>query len=58
VTATVELVSVEGRKLIFAVEAHDGIDVISRGRHERYVIDREKFDGKVNGKKQKSAMDD
>lgn len=51
VTATVELVAVEGRKLVFAVEAHDGVDVISRGRHERVVINREKFDAKVAAKK-------
>lgn len=51
VTATVELISVEGRKLTFAVEAHDGVDVISRGRHERFVINKEKFDAKVGAKK-------
>lgn len=47
VTATATLVSVEGRKLTFAVEAHDGVDVISRGMHERFVIDKGKFDRKV-----------
>jgi fluoroacetyl-CoA thioesterase len=51
VRATVELVAVEGRKLSFAVEAHDGLDVISRGQHERVVINREKFDAKVGAKK-------
>ncbi|TXT20402.1 MAG: hypothetical protein FD134_2913 [Gallionellaceae bacterium] len=51
VTATVELTGVEGRRLIFAVEAHDGVDLISRGRHERVVINKEKFDAKVGGKK-------
>jgi fluoroacetyl-CoA thioesterase len=51
VTATVELIAVEGRKLVFAVEAHDGVDVISRGRHERFVIDRAKFDARVGAKR-------
>lgn len=51
ITATVELVAVEGRKLMFTVEAHDGLDTISRGRHERFVIDRERFDAKVSLKK-------
>lgn len=51
VTATVELTAVEGRKLVFAVEAHDGYDVISRGTHERYVINRQRFDANVAGKK-------
>lgn len=51
VTATVELIALEGRKLIFSVEAHDGVEVISSGRHERFVIDRERFDAKVSQKK-------
>jgi len=51
VTATVELIAVEGRKLIFSVAAHDGIDLISNGRHERFVINKEKFDAKLGAKK-------
>jgi fluoroacetyl-CoA thioesterase len=51
VTATVELIAVEGRKLVFAVEAHDGVDLISKGRHERFVIIREKFNARVDAKK-------
>lgn len=51
VTATVELIAVEGRRLTFSVEAHDGVDVISRGRHERFVIDRAKFDARVGAKR-------
>ena len=47
VTATVELIAVEGKKLTFSVQAHDGIDLISRGRHERFVISKERFDAKV-----------
>lgn len=51
VTATVELIEVTGRKLVFDVMAHDGIDSIARGRHERFVIDKERFDAKVAYKK-------
>lgn len=51
VTASVELLAVEGKKLVFAVEAHDGVDLISRGRHERFVIDKEKFDAKAGTKR-------
>jgi len=51
VTASVELIEVDGRKLVFAVEAHDGIDLISRGRHERFIINKEKFDAKVEAKR-------
>lgn len=50
VTATVELIAVEGRKLVFSVEASDETDVISRGRHERFVIDRAKFDARLASK--------
>jgi len=50
VTVMVELTKVEGRKLSFSVQAHDGVDLISRGEHERYIINKEKFDAKVNAK--------
>ncbi len=53
VTASVELLSVDGRRLVFSVEAHDGVDVISKGRHERCIIDKEKFDAKVGGKRKR-----
>ena len=47
VTASVELLAVDGRKLLFKVEAHDGFDVISKGQHERFVINRKNFDAKL-----------
>jgi fluoroacetyl-CoA thioesterase len=50
VTASVELIAVEGRKLTFTVSAHDGVDLISQGRHERFVIDKKKFEAKVGAK--------
>ena len=53
VTARVELVEVDGRRLVFKVEADDGVDRIARGHHERFIIDREKFDLKLEGKKEK-----
>jgi fluoroacetyl-CoA thioesterase len=51
VTATVELIAVEGRKLTFAVSAHDGIDLISQGMHERFVINKERFENKIRNKR-------
>jgi fluoroacetyl-CoA thioesterase len=51
VTATVELVEVDGKRLVFQVEAHDGVDVISRGRHERFLINKERFDAKAGEKR-------
>jgi fluoroacetyl-CoA thioesterase len=35
---------VEGRRLFFSLAADDGIDTISEGTHERFVIDVAKFD--------------
>jgi fluoroacetyl-CoA thioesterase len=51
-TVSVEAVleKVEGRKLTFSVSAHDGVDAISAGRHERYVIDVAKFNQKLAAK--------
>ncbi len=44
------LEKVEGRKLTFFVEASDGIDKICEGYHERFVIEAEKFNRKVEAK--------
>jgi fluoroacetyl-CoA thioesterase len=46
VTATVELIGIDGKRLVFKFEAHHGLEVITRGRHERFVTDREKFDAR------------
>lgn len=51
VTARAELVSVEGRRLLFKVSAHDGIDLIGEGLHERAVIDLAKFEARVAAKR-------
>ncbi|WP_455211667.1 thioesterase family protein [Kaarinaea lacus] len=50
VTANVELIEVDGRRLVFAVEAHDGVDLISKGQHQRFIIDKQKFEAKVKNK--------
>ena len=50
VSARVKLTEVDGRRLVFSVELNDGIDVISKGTHERFIIDAEKFNRKVNEK--------
>ena len=50
VTVDVKLDRVEGRKLVFSVTAHDGVDKIAEGVHERFVIDAEKFNAKVAAK--------
>jgi len=51
VTVTVRLTALEGKKLSFEVEAHDGVDLISKGTHERFVIQRDKFLQRLEAKK-------
>ena len=43
VTVQVELTAIDRRRLTFEVVAHDGVDEISRGTHERFVIDSAAF---------------
>ena len=52
VRATVKLVQVDGRRLVFEIEAHDGVDTICKGTHERFVINAPKFIEKVKAKAQ------
>ena len=47
VTATAELIKVEGRKLSFHITASDEDGVIGEGEHLRFIIGREKFMSKV-----------
>ena len=51
-TVTVDATStkVVGRKVWFDVKAHDGIDAIGAGRHERIIVHWSKFVGRVNEK--------
>ena len=44
------LVKVEGRKLTFEIEAHDGVDTISTGTHQRFIIDASRFNASVDQK--------
>ncbi len=41
--AKATVTAVEGRKISFAIEASDGVGIIGRGTHERFVINNEKF---------------
>jgi len=50
VRARVKLVELDGKRLVFETELDDGVDVISKGTHERFVIDADKFNQKVKQK--------
>ncbi|PPD01477.1 MAG: thioesterase [Hyphomicrobium sp.] len=58
-TVTVEavLTKVDGRHLTFDVKAHDGLDAISSGTHERMIVDWEKFEARVNDKAKRARLD-
>ncbi|HEU5020017.1 MAG TPA: thioesterase, partial [Pseudolabrys sp.] len=47
VTVEAECVEVSGRKLSFRVRAHDGIDMIGDGLHQRAVVSWDKFNARV-----------
>lgn len=50
VTVKVKLEKVEGRKLTFSIVADDGVDKISEGTHERFIINAIKFTTKAEAK--------
>ena len=50
VTCKSRLVQVDGRRLVFEVEAFDECGSIGKGTHERFVIINEKFMAKTNAK--------
>ena len=50
VTATAEVVHVEGRTVTFRVEAHDDFEPIGGGTHQRVVVSVERFDERVQRK--------
>jgi fluoroacetyl-CoA thioesterase len=47
ITATAELLEVDGRRLVFAVSARDRLGPVGEGRHERQIVRLESFIGRV-----------
>ena len=50
VTATAEVIGIEGRTIKFRVEARDEFEAIGGGTHERVVVSVERFDERVQRK--------
>lgn len=50
VTATAEVIAVDGRNIHFKVSARDERDLIGEGKHERVVVNVERFDKRVQEK--------
>jgi fluoroacetyl-CoA thioesterase len=57
VTVDAECTKIEGRRISFHVKAHDGLDVISEGDHQRVVVDWEKFEHRVNEKAKRARVE-
>jgi len=53
VRARAELTAVEGRKLVFKIQAWDALESIGEALHERFLIDEVKFLAKMEGKSKK-----
>lgn len=50
VTCESELIEVDGRRLVFKVEAYDEVGLIGKGTHERFIVNNEKFQSKTDNK--------
>ena len=51
VTAESTVTAVDGRKVCFDVAAYDEAGLIGKGKHERFIVNAEKFTAKTNAKK-------
>jgi fluoroacetyl-CoA thioesterase len=50
VTVDVECADIVGQRVGFKVKAHDGLDLIGEGRHERFVVHWDKFNARLAAK--------
>lgn len=51
VKAEAIITKIDGRKITFDVKASDGVDEIGIGTHERFIVNKEKFQTKADNKK-------
>ena len=51
VTAESTVTAVDGRKVCFDVAAYDEAGLIGKGKHERFIVNAERFTDKTNAKK-------
>ncbi len=50
ITASAELIEIDGRRLTFKVEAFDEVEKIGEGTHQRFIIELDKFKSRAHGK--------
>lgn len=51
VTCESELIELDGRRLVFTVRAYDAAGPVGEGRHERFIVQNEKFQMKADAKR-------
>lgn len=51
-----KVVSVDGRRVMFEIEARDGLEKVGAGRHERFIINIPRFKEKFNEKQKQLGM--
>ena len=55
VTVEAECIEVRGPRLRFKLVAHDGVDEIGAGTHERFIVVWDRFNRGVDAKRAKAA---
>lgn len=50
VKAKATITEVDGKKVCFDIEAYDERGLIGKGSHERFILNKEKFEAKTNSK--------
>lgn len=56
VTCESELVEIDRRRLVFLVRVYDDTELLGEGRHERFIIDKEKFLSRLEEKKKRMEL--
>ncbi|MGD1835935.1 MAG: thioesterase family protein [Nitrososphaeraceae archaeon] len=53
ITIKARIIQVNARRILFQISAHDGLDQIGDGKHERFIINVSDFRSKFEDKKKK-----
>ncbi|MBE7521244.1 MAG: LysR family transcriptional regulator [Burkholderiales bacterium] len=56
VEITVSIAAVSGRAITFDVSARDGVDLVCRGHHHRFVVDQKSTEARLAAKAQKAGL--
>ena len=54
VEISISVAELKGRAVTFAVEAHDGIDAVCRGKHTRFIVDVKQTEARLAAKANKA----